>query len=213
MTSIRSINVELEQNKKMDSNLNHIVDYSIKNKVLTFPQEIEGVDLNLLHSTKILNQNYLDDNLKFAYRFFVKYMELLDVELNENFTTYTLTLAKIKKDFTGEKYVQGFSKLERQLWSVAIIESNENNNETFVSYIESLNLKDLKEEKHLFYAGYSGALQWIQVEVDLFCNNAQQLINWTKEEDDYNLPLNRLLNGIRNKTFEDSSFGVRAFSI
>lgn len=211
MASIRSIKEELKQNKKLDSYLSLIVNYSIENKTLTFSQEIEGVDLNLLRSKKILNQNTVADDLKFAFKFFEKYRELLNIESNENFTSYTQALAGIKKDFNDKKNVQGFSKLERELWKVAVVEANETYNETFTRYIESLSLKNRKEEMRLFYAGYSAAIQWIQIQVDLFCDNAQQLIKWTKEEDEYNLPLGRLLNGIRNKILEDNSFGMGCF--
>ncbi len=211
MTIIRSIKEELRQNKKLDSNLDLIVTYSLENKTLTFLPEIEGIDIGLLRLEKILSQNTVADNLKFAFKFFAKYKEQLDVKLNEDFISYTQVLARIKKDFNSNKHVQGFSKLERELWTVAIIEANDTYKETFSSYIESLNLKDLKEEIHLFYAGYSVAIQWIKIKVDLFCNNAQQLIKWTKKEDDYNLPLGRLLSGIRNKVYEDSSFGMRCF--
>lgn len=202
---------ELKLNKELDLNLELIVDYSIKNKILIFPPEIEGIDLDFLHAAKILKQNQVDDNLKFAFKFFEKYKENLEIELNEGFSSYTQALVQIEEDFTNEKHVQGFSKLERELWATAIIESNENNGETFVKYIESLNLETHQKELHLFYAGYSGALPWIQIEVDVFCNNAQRLIKWTNEENDYNLPLGRLLNGIRNKIYEDSSFGIRCF--
>lgn len=212
MTFIKSIEEELRQNKKLDSNLNLIISYSLENKTLKFPPEIEGIDVGLLHLEKILNQNTVADNLKFAFKFFAKYKQLLNIESNEDFVSYTQALAEIKKDFNNNKHVQGFSKLERELWTVAIIDANETFKETFSSYIESLNLNDKKEEMHLFYAGYSAGLQWIKVEVNLFCNNAQQLINWTKKEDDYNLPLGRLLNGIRSKTFEDSSFGMQCFN-
>ncbi len=211
MTSIRSIKYELKQNKKLDSNLSLIVNYSIENKTLIFSQEIEGVDLNLLRSERILNQNTVADNLKFAFKFFARYRELLNIESDEDFTSYTQAIAGIKKDFNDKKHVQGFSKLERELWQVAVIDANETYNETFASYIESLSLENRKKEMRLFYAGYSAAIQWIQVQVDLFCDNAQQLIKWTKEEDEYNLPLGRILNGIRNKIFEDSSFGMGCF--
>ncbi len=212
MAKIERITEELKLNKELDSSLKLIVDFSMKNRTLIFPPKIDGINIKLLHSQNVLKQNRVCDNLKFAFQFYTKYKEVKNFELDRSFNSYSKSIMQIEKDFCDGKHIAGFSNLKRELFAIAILKANIDYGETFKDYIKSLNVETCEDELHSFFGGYCIAVSFVQIEVETFYNNAQLLISWTQVESSYHLPEGRLLNGIRDKIYEDSSYGMKCFN-
>ncbi|WP_346856925.1 hypothetical protein [uncultured Draconibacterium sp.] len=209
MTKIERIKEELKLNKELDSSLKLIVDFSIKNRTLIFSPEINDINVKLLHSQNVLKKNRVGDNLKFAFQFYTKYTEVKNFELDENFNSYSQSIMQIEKDFCDNKHITGFSNLKRELYAIAILKANADYGETFLDYIKSLDVETCEDEQHSFFGGYCIAAPFVRIDIEPFYYNAQHLIGWTKVESNYHLPQGRLLNGIRNRINEDSSYGMK----
>lgn len=206
MTNIEKIKNILKLNPELEENLSSLVDLSICNKTLKFDDNIDGINIKILKKAKVLryNSNHyrIDQYTLFGYKFYQKYKKIFKVKLTKSFKALSITLKKIESEFTVDNNIQGFSSLRRKIWTYAILETNDKFKSDFINYITSLNIKKDRTEIFYFTEGYGAALPFMEIKTESFYTNSKQLIKWTNGNSYI------LLNGIQEKVFKDSEFGL-----
>lgn len=216
MIDIEKIKSVLRKNPVLRKNLELLVEYCIKNQTLTIDKSIDDFESELLQKEEVLklsSKKYsIENNSLFAYQFYKKNIDLLNLEFNRDFQTVTKALLEIENKFNSGGILHGFSRLKSDLWAIAILEFNKAYSFDFVEYLDSLNYENNRIEIYSFNEGFGIALPKLKIKVESFYKNVQQLENWINSRDAYiNLPLSALLKGIRNKVHEDEEFGLDCF--
>ena len=215
MKDITIINNRLKEDKDFKLNLDLLVDYSLANKTLIFNQNVTEIDFEKLIESQLLKQQtdkyHIVDFESFGFQVYSLYKSKSKVKLTNDFKTFVLLLKEIEADYKSEKFVQNSTALFNDLWAIAILDSNQNFENNFTDYIKSLDSETKREEIFSFNGGYSRALHLLNLEVSNFHENGIQLINWTKSDADYNMPLGSFLRGVRNKIKENEKWGFDCF--
>jgi hypothetical protein len=215
MEDIKKIKEKLDLDNELDSNIDLLVELSIKNRTLSYDPEVEGINIDALQKSGIIklqnNKNQILNYTFLGYKFYKRYKNSLSPELTEDFSSFIKFLQQIENDFKGDKFTPGFISIKKELWGIAILEANEAFQIDFVDYLNSLNFDEDKEEIFSFNEGYSIAIPYIKVEIEPFYSTIKQLILWTKSDADYNMPLGVLLKGIRDRFFINPEFGLNCF--
>lgn len=215
MKDISIINNRLKEDKDLKLNLDMLVDYSLANKTLIFNQSITGIDFEKLIESQLIKRQsdkyHIIDFESFGFQVYSLYKGKSKVILTKDFKTFVLLLEEIESDYKSEKFIQNISSLFNDLWAIAILDSNRSFDNNFTDYLKSLDIKKNSEEIFSFNEGYSRALHLLKLEVPNFYKNGIQLINWTKSDADYNMPLGSFLRGVRNKIKENEKWGFNCF--
>nr|WP_319997625.1 hypothetical protein [uncultured Draconibacterium sp.] len=215
MEDIKKIKEKLEIDKELDSNIDLLVDFTIKHRTLIYEPDVEKIDIDVLQKSGIIklqnNKIQILNYSLFGYKFYKIYENSLSPELTEDFSSFVKFVDQIEKEFKGDKFTSGFISLKKELWGIAILEANEMFQIEFVNYLNSLSFEKDQEEIFSFNEGYSIAIPYIQVETEAFYSNIKKLIQWTKSDADYNMPLGVLLKGIRDRFFINPEFGLNCF--
>jgi len=215
MKDIAIINNRLKDDKDFKMNLDLLVDFSLANKTLIFNENVTGIDFEKLIESQLIKQQtdkyHVVDFESFGFQVYSLYKSKSKVKLTNDFKTFVLLLKEIETDYKSEKFVQNITALFNDLWAIAILDSNQNYDNNFSHYIKSLNTETNREEIFSFNEGYSRALHLLNLEISNFYENGIQLINWTKSDADYNMPLGSFLRGVRNKIKENEKWGFDCF--
>lgn len=215
MKDIAIINNRLKDDKDFKMNLDLLVDYSLANKTLIFNKNVTGIDFEKLIESQLIKQQtdkyHIVDFESFGFQVYSLYKSKSKVKLTNDFKTFVLLLKEIETDYKSEKFVQNITVLFNDLWAIAILDSNQNYDNNFSYYIKSLNTETNREEIFSFNEGYSRALHLLNLEVSNFYENGIQLINWTKSDADYNMPLESFTRGVRNIIKENEKWGFDCF--
>lgn len=213
MRNIDDLINKLEKDPDFKSNLDMLIDYSLIYKTFIFSQNITGVDFEKLiefQLIKLQNDNYhIIDFELFGFNVYSLYKN--KIKLSNDFKTFVLLLKEIEIDYKSDKFDQNISALLNELWAIAILDSNQSFDTDFTDYLKSLDLKANREEIYSFNEGYSRVLPLLNLEVPKFFENGIQLINWTKSDVNYNMPLGSLLSGVRNKIKQNEKWGFNCF--
>lgn len=215
MEDIRKIKEKFDLDKELDSNIDLLIEFSIKNRTLIYESTIKGINIDVLQKSGILklqaNKNQILNHTFFGYKFYTKFLNNLSPKLTKDFNSFIKFLNQIETKFKGDKFTQSFISLKKELWGIAILEANSIFQIDFVDYLKSLSFEKDKEEIFSFNEGYCIAIPYIQVEIEPFYSTIRQLILWTKSDADYNMPLGVLLKGIRDKFYINAEFGLKCF--
>lgn len=215
MKDIIIINNRLKEDKDLKLNLDLLVDYSLANKTLIFNQNITEIDFEKLIESQLIKLqtgNYhIIDFETFGFQLYSLYKSRSKVNLTNDFKTFVLLLKEIETDYKSKKFVQNITALLNDLWAIAILDSNQSFDINFSDYLKSLDIETNRKEIFSFNEGYSRALLLLNLEVSSFYENGIQLINWTKSDADYNMPLGSFLRSVRNKIKEDEKWGFNCF--
>lgn len=215
MIDIADIKNRLREDKYLKMNLDLLVDYSLANKTLIFNQSVAEIDFEKLLKSQLVKQQtdkyHIIDFEFFGFNVYSLYKSKSKIKLTNDFKTFVLLLREIETDYKSEKFVQNMTALFNELWAIAILDSNQSFDNDFSDYLKSLDTKIDREEIFSFNEGYSRALPLLNLEVPKFFQNGIQLINWTKSDADYNIPLGSFLIGVRNKIKENEKWGFSCF--
>jgi hypothetical protein len=215
MKDIAIINNRLNEDKDFKLNLDLLVDYSLSNKTLIFNQNVTEIDFEKLIESQLIKQQtdkyHIIDFESFGFQVYSLYKSKSKVKLTNDFKTFVLLLKEIETDYKSEKFVQNITDLFNHLWAITILDSNQSFDNNFSDYLKSLDTETNRDEIFSFNEGYSRALHLLNLEVSNFYENGIQLINWTKSDADYNLPLGSFLRGVRNKIKENEKWGFNCF--
>lgn len=215
MKDIAEINTRLKEDKDLKLNLDLLVDYSLANKTLIFNQSVSGIDFEKLIESQLIklqtDKYHIIDFESFGFQVYSLYKSKSKVKLTNDFKNFVLLLKEIETDYKSEKFVQNITALFNDLWAIAILDLNRNSDNNFTDYLKSLDTETNREEIFSFNEGYSRALPLLNLEVPCFFQNGIQLINWTKSDVDYNMPLGSFLRGVRIKVKEDKKWGLDCF--
>jgi hypothetical protein len=201
--------------KDLKSNLDLLVHYSLTNKTLIFNQDVTEIDFEKLIESQLIklqaDRYHIVDFESFGFQVYSLYKSKSKIKLTKDFKTFVLILNEIKTDYKTGKFVQNITALFNDLWAIAIHDSNQCFNTNFSDYLKSLDTETNREEIFSFNEGYSRALHLLNLEVSKFYENGIRLINWTKSDADYNMPLGSFLRGVRNKIKENDKWGFDCF--
>lgn len=215
MKDIAFINNRLKEDKDLRLNLDLLVDYSLANKTLVFNQDVAEIDFEKLTDSQLTklqaDKYHIIDFESFGFHIYSLYKRKSKVKLNNDFKTFVSLLKEIEAAYKSEKFVHNITALLNDLWAIAILDSNQCFGIDFTNYLESLDREKDSEEIYSFNEGYSRALHLLNLEVSKFYKNGIQLINWTKSDADYNMPLGSFLRGVRNKIKENDKWGFDCF--
>jgi len=215
MKDIEFINNRLQEDQDFKLNLDLLVDYSLSNKTLIFNQNVTEIDFEKLIETQLIKQHtdkyHIIDFESFGFQVYSLYKSKSKVQITYDFKTFVLLLKEIETEYKSEKFVQNITALFKDLWAIAILDSNQSFDNNFSDYLKSLDTETNRDEIFSFIEGYSRALHLLNLEVSNFYENGIQLINWTKSDADYNMPLGSFLIGVRNKIKENEKWGFNCF--
>lgn len=215
MKDISDINIRLKDDRELKLNLDLLVNYSLANKTLIFNQDIKEIDFEKLIKSQLIKQQtdkyHILDFETFGFQVYSLYKSKSKVKLTKDFKTFVLLLKEIETNYKSEKFVQNITTLFNNLWKIAILDSNQSFDNNFSDYIKSLNTETNRKEVFSFNEGYSQALHLLNLEVSNFYRNGIRIINWTKSDADYNMPLGSFLGGVRNKIKENQKWGFDCF--
>jgi len=215
MKDIAEINKRLNEDKDLKLNLDLLVNYSLANKIFIFNQDVAEIDFDKLIESQLIkiqtNKYHIIDFESFGFHIYSLYKSKSKVKLNNDFKTFVSLLNEIEAAYKSEKFGHNITALLNDLWAIAILDSNQSFGIDFTNYLESLDREKDSEEIFSFNEGYSRALHLLNLEVSKFYKNGIQLINWTKSDADYNMPLGSFLRGVRNKIKENDKWGFDCF--
>ncbi|MBN2570627.1 MAG: hypothetical protein JXA68_00750 [Ignavibacteriales bacterium] len=215
MKDIAIINNRLKEDKDFKLNLDLLVDYSLLNKTLIFNQNITEIDFEKLIESQLIKRQtdkyHIIDFESFGFQVYSLYKSKSKVKLTNDFKTFVLLIKEIETGYKSETFVQNITALFNDLWAIAILDSNQSFDNNFSDYLKSLDTETNRDEIFSFNEGYSRALHLLNLEVANFYKNGIQLINWTKSDADYDMPLGSFLRGVRNKIRENEKWGFNCF--
>jgi len=215
-TDIGTIKTALESNIELDSNIDWLIDNSLKNKLLEFSPRISSNKAkNLIEAGILIKANgkfRINDYSYFAYKLYRRHKDLLDKRLLSDLNALLSIPEQIEDTYSNDQIIKGLSGLKRTLKAISILDANLNTGTSFAEYIKSLNYDENKKEIYSFNEGYSNAMSFLNIDFISFCNNANQLISWINSDVQHNIPLGTLLGAIRNKVFADCEFGLNCFN-
>ncbi|WP_075604076.1 hypothetical protein [Saccharicrinis aurantiacus] len=215
MINIAEIKYKLDNNKALKFNLDLLVDYSISSKTLIFNQDIDGIAFEKLSEYQIIklqsNKYHLIDFEVFGFCIYNLYKRKSKIKLTCDFNTFVSLLKEIEADYKSSKFTRNLTTLMNQLWAIAILDSNQNFNIDCTVYLRSLDTKANRDDLFSFNEGYSSVLPLLNIKVAEFYQNGIRLINCTKSDVNYNMPLGSIIKGIRNKINQNVEWGLRCF--
>lgn len=215
MSKIGDIERSLEKDSVLKSNLDLLVSYSLSNKTLIFNQDIAKIDFEKLLTSQLIrlqaDKYHIIDFETFGFSVYSLYKRKSKIKLTNDFKTFVSLLKEIKTEYKSDKFVQNIAALFNELWAIAIRDSNQSFDVDFSEYIKSLDAETNREEMFSFNEGYSRALPLLNIEVSKFFLNSIQLINWTKSDTEYNMPLLKLLRGVLNKIKKNAKWALNCF--
>lgn len=215
MIDIVDIKNRLEADRVLKLNIDLLVDYSLANKTLIFNQCITGIDFEKLLESQLIklqtDKYHIIDFEFFGFNVYSLYKRKSKIKLTNDFKTFVLLLKEIETDYKSDKFVQNITALLNELWAIAILDSNQSLDIDFSAYLKSLDSETNREEIFSFNEGYSRALPLLNIEIPKFFENGILLINWTKSDADYNMPLSSFLRGVRDKIKKNEKWGFSCF--
>lgn len=215
MKDIIDINKRLNEDDNLKLNLDLLVNYSLANKTLIFNQDVAEIDFDKLIESQLIkfqiDKYHIIDLESFGFHIYSLYKSKSKVKLNNDFKSFVSLLKEIESAYKSEKFVHNITALFNDLWAIAILDSNQSFGIDFTNYLESLDREKDSEEIFSFNEGYRRALHLLNIEVLKFYKNGIQLINWTKSDADYNMPLDSFLRSVRNKIKENDKWGFDCF--
>lgn len=183
----------------------------IQNKKLTFAtDEITFSDLLLKDKVlKIENNSYSISDYSIVSSYFLNnYQEKFEFEITDDFQESVNFLKKITADFLVDGHIRFFFKIEKELWKIIISESNLKFRCNFFGYLSSLNKEVNSAEVFSFTEAYSEELINLKLTETAFYDSAKIILDFTKSNAEYNIPLGRFLNSVKEKCKKDYDFGL-----
>lgn len=196
----------------MIEKINSFVDNIIEQKKLRFLKSEVSFNEELF-TTKVIKVD--GDNISInnctliATEFINRYKDKFNFELSEKFTVNAEFITSLARDFNNNNYIEDFHILEIEIWRCIIKESNSRYNCSFLDYLN----ENKSNELNSFIEAYSSILQELKLTVDEVFENAVIQIEITnKDRTTYNMPLNSVLNGIKNKCLSNYDEGIELFN-
>ncbi len=183
----------------------------IENKKLAFTtDEITFSDLLLKDEIlKIENNSYsISDYRTISSYFLNTYKEKFEFEITDDFQESVNFLNKITADFLSNGHIRLFFKIEKELWKIIIYESNLKFKCNFFAYLNSLNKEANSGEIFSFIEAYSEELVNLKLPETAFYDSALLILDFTKSDAEYNIPLVRFLNSVKEKCKKYYDFGL-----
>jgi len=192
---------------EIEKEINSLVKIIVEQKKLQFHSD--EIDFNIqLFENDILKKEgdkVSIKNFKSIAPFFVlKYKEKFNFTTNENFSLTAKFINSVDEHFKSNCYVHDYFMLEKEIWKILIKESNIECGCNFTNYLKKGNSEGIFD----FIEAYSDLLPELNLAVDEIFDNTTFLIDITKSDVDYNIPLDSLLLGVKNKCKEDYDFGL-----
>lgn len=215
MTDLDRIKNLVDSDNDIKNALLRLVEYVVTKKKLKIPISEFAVDTILIQNNflEVKNDNYCIINIPaIAYLLIEQYKILYNFVQCENFSDTTIFLKKIKDDFNSNGRVYDYRSLEKSLWELLIIESNQSFKSNFANYLLTLTNEENTEDIFLFIEAYSNSLKDLDISEEVIYNNSITLLEFAKSDATYNLPLGNILNGIKQKCSIDYSFGFNLFN-
>lgn len=204
----------------MDKIISTFIDSVITHKKLQFSKNESDFDKLLFGRNILKSENdkiSIIDYQLISSQFLDKYIEKLEFKISKEFQVNADFINKIKEDFLSNGYVHDYHILEKEIWKLVIKESNSKFNCTFNDYLNSVNLDNKPEGLFSFIDAYSNLLPVLDLTDVIIFDNALILIEITKSDAQYNIPLGNVLNGIKNKCKSDYELGLallkKSFSV
>lgn len=193
----------LENEKEIIS----LVKIIVEQKKLQFHSD--EIDFNIqLFENDILkkegNKISIHDFKSIAPFFILKYKEEFNFATNENFPLTAKFINSVEEHFKSDGYVHDYFLLEKEVWKILIKESNLEYGCNFTDYLKEGNSEGIFD----FIEAYSDLLPELNLAVDEIFDNTTFLIDITKSDADYNIPLDSVLLGVKNKCREEYDFGL-----
>lgn len=195
----------------MDKHLSSLIDLIIKQKKLQFSVNEISFDNSLfdknilkLESDKISVNNY---DLIIS-PFLKSYSEILNFEINEDFEDNLNFIKNIKGHFLNHDYVHDYYNLEKVIWKTVIKESNAKFQCSFDTYLSLIEVENKPDGIFNFIDAYSEELPYLDLTACTIHNNALKLLEISKSDAQYNVPLGNILRGIKNKCKIDYELGL-----
>lgn len=192
----------------MDKIISSFVDIVIEQKKLQLSAKEISIDEQLFNENILkLNADRITvtDFKSISDHFLSKYKERLNFKVTENFKTNADFLNSVKNDFNSDAYVQNYHILEKELWKIITIESNSKYKCSFGDYLKENN----SDEIYSFIEAYSDVLTKLDLTENEIFENAIRQIEITQSEATYNLPLSKVLQGIKNRCKSDYKNGIK----
>ncbi len=215
MTELDRVKNLVDSDNDVKKALLDLIKYVVINKKLKFPTSEFAVDKILLQNNylEVKNDNYCITNIPaIAYLLLEDYKTLHSFVQCENFNDTSIFLKKVKDDFNSNGRVYDYRSLEKSLWELLIIESNQSFKSTFANYLLSLTKEENSEDIFLFIEAYSNSLKDLEISEEIIYTNSIALLEFSKSDATYNLPLGNILNGIKQKCSTDYLFGFKLFN-
>ena len=193
--------------QEIEKEINSLVKIIIEQKKIQFLSD--EIDFNIqLFENDILKKEgdkvSTNDYKSIAPFFILKYKEEFNFTINENFSLTAEFINSVKEHFNSDGYVQDYFLLEKEVWKILIKESNLKYDCNFIDYLKIGNSEGI----FVFIEAYSDLLPELSLTVDEVFVNTKYLVDITKSDVHYNIPLNSVLLGVQNKCRGDYDFGL-----
>lgn len=204
----------------MDKIINSFIDLVIEHKKLQFSKDDTNFESILLEKEILKIENnkisIIDYHL-ITPNFLNRYKEKLNFKICAEFQVNVDFLFEIKEDFLINGYVHNYHLLEKEIWKLIIKESNSTFNCSFNYYLKSVNTNDKPDGIFSFIDAYSTLLPELDLTDEIIFDNTLILTEITTSDAYYNIDLNNVLNGIKNKCRSDYALGLellkKSFSV
>lgn len=187
--------------------ISSFVDFAIDHKKLQFLANETTFDEQLFANNILkseANNISIIDFHSISLHFVLKYKEKLNFKLNDCFKANASFIKSIEDDFTSNGYVHDYDILEKELWKSIVKESNSEYKCSFSAYLN----EDEPDGIYGFIDAYSDLLAELKLTENEIFENAIILTEIIKNDSTYNIPLNNVLNGIKNKCKTDYESGI-----
>lgn len=178
--------------------IHSLVDLIITQKKLQFFDHETSFD-KILFDNNILklvdNRVSIIDFSCISDYFVIRYKEILNFNISENFTNNVDFIKSIKDDFTKIGFVQDYHLLEKEIWKSIIKESNCKYESSYQDYLR----EDKPQGIFKFIEAYASSLQELNLTVNEIFENAIIQVEIAKSDAHYNIPLNNVLRGVKNE--------------
>lgn len=193
---------------KMEKVINAFVDLIITHKKLDFFDYESSYD-KILFDNNILklvdNRVSIIDFKIISDYFVIRYKQILSFKLNKSFTRNVDFIKSIKDDFTKNIFVQDYHLLEKEIWKSVIKESNSQYKSSYQDYLREDNPHGIFK----FIDAYAILLPELNLSVNQVFENAIIQAKISKSDAHYNIPLNNVLQGIKNVCTANYERGVQ----
>lgn len=196
-------------NRHLSSHINSLIDLVIEQKKLQFLVSTSQFNIVLFKESvlAIENDNIVFTNFELVVNYFLdRYKEKFNFQLSEEFDRNVDFIQKIEIDFLSNGYVKDFDNLEKEIWKTFIRDSNTKFQCSFNEYLKSIDYKN--RNVFPFIEAYSTLLPTLQLSSDTIFENYLIQLEITRNGSQYNIPLESVLNGIKNKCKSDYDIGI-----